>query len=229
MTIIKIDTNNGHHPIEFQSHRNDCWLDGYIIVPSNLENKAWESRGWCDLDIIDGVLVDIIPTEQPPEPESPNTSDLAEIQLATSFMLASCTTYTDDQALQIKSVFSVWPDGVNTDGKYAKGQYITHNDQLYHIEQGVQPIESQPPDAEGMLAIYRPIDIEHEGTLDDPIPWVYGMNCYAGKYYSYNGNIYKVAVGGDMIPCTWEPGTAGMWQWELVSEKSSQPNDDVQY
>lgn len=150
-----------------------------------------------------------------------------EIQLAISFMLATCTTYTNDQALQIKSVFAKWPDGVNTDGKYAKGQYITHNDQLYHIEQNVQPIESQPPDAEGMLAIYRPVDIEHEGTLEDPIPWVYGMNCYAGKYYSYNSNIYKVAVGGDMIPCTWYPDS-GIWQWELVIE-SSQPNDDVEY
>lgn len=152
-----------------------------------------------------------------PIPEPIDSPDTAEIQLATMFMLATCTTYTDDQALQIKSVFSVWPDGVNTDGKYTKGQYITHNDQLYRIEQDVQPIESQPPDAEGMLAIYRPVDIEHEGTLDDPIPWVYGMNCYAGKYYSYEGAVYMVAEGGDMIPCTWPPDTPDMWQWVKVS------------
>lgn len=228
MSMILNTENKGY---EEQSHRAypENWNgEGWLPVPIELEAKVRANSSYCELVIEDGVLTDITPTERP-EPEPINSSDPTEIQLATSFMLAACTTYTDDQALQIKSVFSVWPDGVNTDGKYAKGQYITHNDQLYHIEQGVQPIESQPPDAEGMLAIYRPVDIEHEGTLEDPIPWVYGMNCYAGKYYSYNGNIYKVAVGGDMIPCTWEPGTAGMWQWELVSEESSQPNDDVQY
>ena len=49
-----------------------------------------------------------------------------------------------------------------------------------------------------------------------PLPWVSGMDCYEGKYYSYNGHIYRVADGGTMAPCVWEPGTAGLWQWELV-------------
>lgn len=57
---------------------------------------------------------------------------------------------------------------------------------------------------------------EHAGTLADPIPWVYGMDCYEGKYYSHNGSIYRVATGGTMAPCVWEPGTTGLWQWELV-------------
>ena len=54
------------------------------------------------------------------------------------------------------------------------------------------------------------------GTADDPIPWVYGMDCHAGKCYRYNGKVYQVAEGGDMIPCTWPPDTPGMWQWEEV-------------
>lgn len=39
----------------------------------------------------------------------------------------------------------------------------------------------------------------------------------------YQNNIYiqnheeVAAMGGDMIPCTWPPDTAGMWQWVLVS------------
>ena len=62
----------------------------------------------------------------------------------------------------------------------------------------------------------KPIDREHAGTADDPIPWVYGMDCHAGKCYRYNGKVYQVAEGGDMIPCTWPPDTPGMWQWEEV-------------
>ena len=67
-----------------------------------------------------------------------------------------------------------------------------------------------------MLDIYRPIDQAHTGTLEDPIPWEYGMDCIAGTYYSYNGHIYKVADGGTMAPCVWPPDTAGLWQWELI-------------
>ena len=66
-----------------------------------------------------------------------------------------------------------------------------------------------------MLAVYRPIDREHAGTLADPIPWVYGMDCYSGKYYVHGGITYLCK--SDMLPCVWEPGSAGLWQWEAVT------------
>lgn len=83
MTIIKVDPlSDGQHPIESQSGRTECWLDGYISVPENLEAKAWKTRGWCELDIQNGVLVDIIPTARPePEPE-PTTAPSYEERLA---------------------------------------------------------------------------------------------------------------------------------------------------
>ena len=216
-------TESGNYGNPMGQPFTDC-----IEMPDEFLSAYLAANGFVNIMVKDGVVTSVEKNVDAwaaweawkapnPKPELPNTPDPAEIQLATMFMLATCTTYTDDQALQIKSVFSVWPDGVNTDGKYTKGQYITHNDQLYRIEQDVKPIESQPPDAEGMLAVYRPVDIEHEGTLDDPIPWVYGMNCYAGKYYSCEGAVYMVAEGGDMIPCTWPPDTPDMWQWVKVS------------
>ena len=70
MTIIKIEPlESGQHPLESQSGRASCWLDGWIAVPEALESKAWKTLGWCDLVIQDGVLVDIVPTTRPePEP-----------------------------------------------------------------------------------------------------------------------------------------------------------------
>ena len=67
MTVIKIETNeNNQHFLESQSHRTECWLDGYIAVPSELEQKAWDCFGYCDLVINeDGVLTDILPKEIP--------------------------------------------------------------------------------------------------------------------------------------------------------------------
>lgn len=85
MTIIKIEPlESGIHPIESQSHRRTCWLDGYIEVPPQLESAVWSSGGWCDLTIEDGKLVGITPTERPPEtviePE-PTADELVNILL----------------------------------------------------------------------------------------------------------------------------------------------------
>lgn len=74
MTIIKIDPlETGQHPIQSQSGRKTCWIPGYIEVPPQLEGEAWNSLGFCDLEIKDGVLTGITPGEIPPmeqaEPE----------------------------------------------------------------------------------------------------------------------------------------------------------------
>lgn len=70
MTIIKINPlESGQHPIQSQSHRRSCWLDGYIEVPAHLHDAVWATYGWCDLDIQGDKLVGITPTERPPEPE----------------------------------------------------------------------------------------------------------------------------------------------------------------
>lgn len=145
------------------------------------------------------------------------------IQLAGQFraglmtFAAGATTITDKQALNMASLFPVWPDGVNGDGQYIENQIIQHEGQLYRIAQPtVKPIDTQKPGGDGMLAVYRPIELSHAGTLEDPIPFVSGMDCYEGKYYSYKGKVYKVADGGTMKPCVWPPDTPDIWQWELV-------------
>lgn len=66
MTIIQIEPlPTGQHPIQSQSGRSACWLDGYIEVPTHLESAVWDTLGWCDLQIENGKLVGIMPTEQP--------------------------------------------------------------------------------------------------------------------------------------------------------------------
>lgn len=70
MTIIQIDPlETGQHPIQSQSGRRACWLDGYIEVPAHLHDAVWATYGWCDLKIEEGKLVGITPTERPPGPE----------------------------------------------------------------------------------------------------------------------------------------------------------------
>lgn len=127
--------------------------------------------------------------------------------------------FEDDVIVAHAEQFPVFPNGINNKGEYVQNQIIMDNENrtLYRVvQETVKPLESQPPHGEGMLAVYRPIEVTHAGTLDDPIPWVYGMDCLEGQYFSYNGHIYKVAVGGNMIPCVWTPDS-GIWQWEKIS------------
>lgn len=114
---------------------------------------------------------------------------------------------------QPNSFFETWTVGA----EYEINDKVMHNGQLYNIEQFVTAMEHQAPDADGMIAIYRPISISHLGTIEDPIPWVYGMNCFADFYYTYNDKLYRVVEGGSMIPCTWAPDS-GIWQWELIDQ-----------
>ena len=146
-----------------------------------------------------------------------------ETRAALLAFAAGATALTDEQALGMASVFPTWPEGVNADGQYVQGQVVQDEGQLYRVMQlTVTPVENQPPHGEGMLAVYLPIEVEHEGTLEDPIPWVYGMDCYAEKYYSYEGKVYL--CGGDMIPCTWAPGTEGVHQWEEAVNGEIRPD-----
>lgn len=120
----------------------------------------------------------------------------------------------DEEALKQPSVLiRTWDEVLKNQVRLFKGDKIRKGEQLYNVEQETQPQEVYPPDGEGMLAIYRPISMTHEGTLEDPIPWVYGMDCEVGKHYAYNDVVYLCA--GDMKPCVWAPDS-GIWQWVVA-------------
>ena len=140
----------------------------------------------------------------------------AQLHSALRAFAETATALTDGQALDMPDLFPAWEEVLAAGKELEPGKVIRDGGTLYRVVQAVTPVESQPPHGAGMLAVYRPIDRAHAGTLEDPIPWVSGMDCRAGQYFSYNGKVYQVAEGGDMIPCTWPPDTAGMWQWVEV-------------
>lgn len=161
-----------------------------------------------------GVGTPYTPEPQPVYPEPEPTPDQQAITVLRS-MVMTATTLTDAQALSIPDILPTWSELLERGEKIAEGVYLMKDGQCYHVMQEVIPIESQSPSADGMLAVYRPIDKEHAGTLEDPIPWVSGMDCYNGKYYSYEGKAYLCKQ--DMTPCVWAPGTEGVWQWEVAA------------
>lgn len=118
---------------------------------------------------------------------------------------------TDEEALSVSTMHEVWKAGrvfeaedVNT--------VVQHKDKLYRIVSAHTALAHYPPDGEGLLALYRPIVMDHAGTADDPIPFVYGMDVTAGNYYSYSGATWIASK--DMAPCVWPPSEGN--EWEVV-------------
>ena len=143
-------------------------------------------------------------------------SRASQMEAAVMEFTAAAVDIEDTVALQIPDLFPTWADVLKEGKELPEGRIIQDGGQLYRVVQAVTPQEGQPPHGDGMLAVYRPINQQHTGTADDPIPWVMGMDCTEGTYYSYKGKVYRVAVGGSMTPCVWPPDTVGMWQWEVV-------------
>ena len=140
----------------------------------------------------------------------------AEYKPVMKTLVASSTNLTDAQALSlVVEMFPVWPDGVGDDGKLHAGQVVVYNGTRYKVVQDVTPQSHQTPATEGMLAIYRPVSEGHTGTQQDPIPWVYGMDVEANKYYSYEGKVYQAVQA--QVPSVWYPGSAGTEAiWKVV-------------
>lgn len=114
-------------------------------------------------------------------------------------------------------LFADWAAGQT----YAKGYRLAHKGIVYEVMQEVTAIEDQPPDAAGMLAVYRPLSVdletgdEPDGSREHPFAFLYGMDVTKGSYYSYEGKLWLAKA--DMPACVWVPGTAGLWQWEEAS------------
>lgn len=143
-----------------------------------------------------------------------DSAAMGQVQIAAKLYVQKATDIPDEQALEIKDLFLTWEEALAAGKELGANTVLNDGGQLYRVVQAVTPQSHQAPSSAGMLAIYRPIDQTHAGTAEDPIPWVYGMDCTTGNYYTHNGTVYLCK--GDMIPCVWEPGSAGLWQWEAV-------------
>ena len=136
--------------------------------------------------------------------------------IAQMFMKDALPTAVDADILKTAAIMD-YPEWETLTGTITRETVpvLAHEGKLYRVLVDTVWQAHQPPGGTGMLSVYRPIEIGHTGTLSDPMPYVYGMDCRTGLYYSYEGTVY--ICKGDMIPCVWLPGTPGLWQWEVAS------------
>lgn len=189
-------------------------------IPENaveLTDEAWyelleqQASGQIITTGADGLPTLIDPPPPSVEEQAKLAADDLYRTLQARVVMQSIPIDDDETAIVLAPVCPEWRAGA----RYEAGEIVNHDGQPYRVVQAVDSLENQPPDADGMLAVYRPLNTGNTGTADDPIPYVYGMDVYSGKYYSFNGKTYLAK--SDMKPCVWDPGTAGLWQWELVA------------
>ena len=97
---------------------------------------------------------------------------------------------TDQQAAQVVEAYTEWKPGIDITPKMieeGRNRYRVGK-QLYRTEVPHVTIESWAPGL--AVTVWTPIDIEHAGTLDDPIPAAVGMVYLMGLYYSEEEKVY---------------------------------------
>ena len=107
------------------------------------------------------------------------------------YMKASRNTASDQTAAKAVELYPAWAEGIEiTQDMIDKGQNrYQFGGKLYKC---IQPHTTQAdwtPDI--TPALFTVIDVEHEGTVDDPIPWALNMECFSGKYYTWEDVLHK--------------------------------------
>lgn len=144
-----------------------------------------------ELILADGWEVYEPPTIEP-VPYQPTERDLLEELMKEDFNAR--TTTSNEDALHYMLIVYPFEHYVGKslkDGKGLKaGQLVTHLERIYRVRQDILVVlEEQFPSVD-TAALYEVIEKEHEGTMDDPIPYIPPMEIFASKYYSQNDILY---------------------------------------
>ena len=130
---------------------------------------------------------------------------------------AGTNVISDAMILQSAEVID-YPEYEDAHAYNTVGEIIKYNGRYYEI---IAPHTSNSVSylVETTFAYYRLVELEHTGTIDDPIPYPETagivVNVENGKYYSYKGKIYLAKA--DMPNCVYPPDTPSLWQWEEVN------------
>lgn len=115
----------------------------------------------------------------------------------------------DATALSGKELYPVW----ESDIAVKVGDRYQYGDKLYKCKSAHTTEAHYTPDI--IPALWDVIDVEHAGTLEDPIPYDPNMVVYGGKYYTYDGIVYK-CIRDSGIPLYTTPDTLLNNYFELV-------------
>lgn len=100
----------------------------------------------------------------------------------------------DEQAATIHYCYEPWKNYIGKPltklNEQGKENRIEYDGKLWKVRNDIPVVlENQPPSIE-TASLYERIDVEHAGTIDDPIPYDQTMTVYKDKYYIEDGIKY---------------------------------------
>ena len=95
-----------------------------------------------------------------------------------------------EQAATVTYLFKPWKavDENDVAVHYEVDDRRRYNDVVYQCRQAHDAQAHQTPDV--IPALWLRLDVEHAGTMEDPIPYATGMEIFNGKYYVENEILY---------------------------------------
>ena len=157
--------------------------DGKIYVSSYEDKGDYIEQVWTLID-------------EPPKAKEELAIELATKQINTLDL-------SDNEALYFFALYPTWEELCEKSYKAkTKGFKFSYGDKLYKTVQDEFTFQSQWIPGQGTSAIYTQIVESQAGTYDDPIdvPEDVTTNSFTyviGKYYKWNGIIYKCTRTGD--------------------------------
>lgn len=98
------------------------------------------------------------------------------------------TTIENPVALEIPDLFPNFVDMIGEAVK--KGNILKYTGKLYRVRQDHAVLAIYTPGIE-TASLYEVIDKEHDGTINDPIPYTPPMEIFNSKYYTQNSVLYR--------------------------------------
>lgn len=95
---------------------------------------------------------------------------------------------TDNEALAVKDFYPAWE--LKIGDNVEQGYKMTYGENLWKVRQNHLIQEHYPPSL-ATAALYEVIEEQHEGSSEDPIPYVPPMEIFGGKYYTQNDVKYR--------------------------------------
>ena len=117
--------------------------------------------------------------------------------------IINASSLTADKALEMKTLYPVSGKGDASYGtSVTKGfrfRVVTNNsDVLYEVIQDHTLQENWIPGVD-TASLYKVVDKDHAGTLEDPIPYNPPMELFKDKYYTQNSKVY-LCIRNSEIP-----------------------------
>lgn len=104
------------------------------------------------------------------------------------------TDISNEEALDYMAI--IYPWDYYLDKVLTEGMMVTYEEKPWRVRQTHTALEVYPPSL-ATASLYEAIDKEHDGTLEDPIPYNPPMEIFIDKYYIENNEIYKCIRNSD--------------------------------